>query len=343
MPTPPSVTGPIDTESLKRYLASKSIQPTSITPLTGGTANFVFRILTHDGTSQIIKHAEPYIAASYGNIPFPLERMDFEATALNEIGALMQQNAIVKVPRTLDYDREAKVLTMTDGGKTTLKDAYARTDLDMPAIGREMGLWLAALHHSTKRTGIGEGGNPIGKSVYRWAYAHLAEVAERYGLDVGFAEWIDEKYGALLAADDECVCQGDFWPGNVLLDEEKSLTVVDWEMCRRGCGATDVGQFAAETYLLDRLRGGKGLQQAFLRGYREAVGKFGGRSLQHEGYLKRVAVHMGVHLAYWPASVKWADEDETKAVIELGHELMRHGDAGDMEWLADHLLAGLFG
>lgn len=45
--------------------------------------------------------------------------------------------------------------------------------------------------------------------------------------------------------------------------------VVDWELVRRGCGATDVGQFAAESWLLDRFRGGRGLLKAFLEGYQE--------------------------------------------------------------------------
>lgn len=234
---------------------------------------------------------------------------------------------------------------MSDGGKTTLKDAYfSSPDIYMPDIGREIGLWLATLHHTTKNTSIGEGGNRTGKFIYRWAYSHLWEVAEKFGLDVEFCKYIDEKYGSFLATDDDCICQGDFWPGNVLLGEDKkTLTVVDWEMCRRGCGATDVAQFAAEAYLLGRLRGGKGLQQAFLRGYRERAEDFGVYLREEIEFVERVAVHMGVHLAFWPARVEWAGKEETRNIVELGHELMRHGDAGDVQWLQGHLLSGLFG
>ncbi|KAL8717872.1 MAG: hypothetical protein Q9181_008269, partial [Wetmoreana brouardii] len=122
---------------------------------------------------------------------------------------------------------------------------------------------------------------------------------------------------------------------------EGKLTVVDWEMCRRGCGATDVGQFAAETYLLDRFCGGRGLQHAFLQAYREKMLAFGVDVAKKQDFVKRVAVHMGVHLAFWPASVKWAEQEETKAIIELGHELMRHADEENLNWLGKDLLADL--
>ena len=51
------------------------------------------------------------------------------------------------------------------------------------------------------------------------------------------------------------------------------LSVVDWEITRRGIGATDVAQFAAEAYLLDRFCGGKGLLGAFVEAYVRAAGE----------------------------------------------------------------------
>ncbi|KAL8924108.1 MAG: hypothetical protein Q9208_004245 [Pyrenodesmia sp. 3 TL-2023] len=352
MPLPPPPTPPItSTESLRQYLASHSpsSEITSITPLTGGTANFLFRLTSPSGATKILKHAEPYIASSDGRIPFPVSRMDFEVAALRTIGPMMQPNTRVKVPMVLEYDAPAKVLVMSDGGKRTLKAGYE--DLDEVAVkemGDELGRWLARLHCTTRETQIGEGGNAVARTVYRWAYSHIADVAEKFGLDGAFCRYIDEKYGSLLATDDANICHGDFWPGNILLDDEPNgnLTVVDWEMCRRGCGATDVGQFAAEAYLLDRLRGGKGLREGFLRGYREGAveGLLGRNLLEEEGFMRRVAVHMGVHLAYWPARVEWGvGEEETKTIVEMGHEVMRRGDAGDVEWLRQGMLNGLLG
>ncbi|KAL8832890.1 MAG: hypothetical protein Q9170_004692 [Blastenia crenularia] len=344
MATSTPITGPIDIDTSRAYLTSQSIDPSTITPLTGGTANFLFRLHFPTNVTFVLKHAEPYIASSNGVIPFPVSRMDYEDTALRNVAALIPKSNPVKVPSVYDYDEKAKVLLMSDGGRTTLKEAYTSLPTSsVQDLGHQLGEWLAILHNSSTTTSIGQGGNPVGKSIYRWAYAHLTDVAKTYSLNVGFCKYINEKYGSLLQTDDECLCHGDFWPGNVLLNDENALTLVDWEMSRRGCGATDVGQFAAETYLLDRFSGGKGLQDAFVKGYRGMVEEMIGAGGLRREFVKRVAVHMGVHLAYWPARVEWTDEAGTKEIIELGHDLMRRGDDGDFDWLGKRLLGGLIG
>ncbi|KAL8692092.1 MAG: hypothetical protein Q9218_002821 [Villophora microphyllina] len=313
----------IDEPSLVRYLKANAIDYESITKLSGGTANYVFLITTQTGERRIVKHAEPYVRASNGTIPFKVERMDFEATAIAKVGTLMQDFEHVKVPDIIKYDKKPKVLLMPYAGARTLKEAYNDPTVDIPELGRRLGEWLATLHHSTKTTSIGEGGNPTARAIYRWAYSHLSQVAEKYGLDVEFSKRVNDEYGSLLQTDDDCVCHGDFWPGNVLLDDGHVMTVVDWEMCRRGCGATDVGQFSAEAYLLDRFCGGRNLQVAFLSGYWDKMQAYGEDYETDSQYPQRVLVHTGVHLAFWPASVKWAEEMETKAVLEHGYQLIR--------------------
>ncbi|KAL8851486.1 MAG: hypothetical protein Q9221_003586 [Calogaya cf. arnoldii] len=332
---------PTTIDGLKRYLDSNHIEYMIVEQVAGGTANYVFRVLNANGARRIYKHAEPYIASSNGSIPLPVERMDYEATALQVVCDLLSNNA-VEVPKIWNYDRDARVLVMSDAGNKTLKEGYSDLDsVDVAETGGALGEWLALLHNRTRETSIGEGGNPIAKSIYRWSYSHLLQVAQEYGLDVEFCGYIDRTYGTLLEKDDEVVCHGDFWPGNVMINEEKTLTVVDWELCRRGCAETDVAQFAAEAYLLDRFRGGKGLMDAFLKAYCWKRNEFGMDLTVDRRFAKRVAVHMGVHLAFWPASLKWAEHGETKAVIELGHELMRRGDAEDVKWLRENLLGGL--
>lgn len=104
---------------LSSYLASASINYTSIQPLSGGTANFVWRLQTSDGRTSIVKHAEPYVA-SIPTMPFPVDRMDFEARALEQIPRLLGNMEIevpVKVVGLVRYDAEAKVLVLEDGGE----------------------------------------------------------------------------------------------------------------------------------------------------------------------------------------------------------------------------------
>jgi len=149
-----------------------------------------------------------------------------------------------------------------------------------------------------------------------------------FGYDVALAEKIDAEFGSLLATDDEVVCHGDFWPGNVLVGDDGKLTVVDWEMVRRGNGATDVGQFAAEAFLLDRFRGARGLLPAFLNAYAEARGK----EFEKE-FVKRVVVHWAVHVTFWPTSVEWANEKETGKLVAIGVEALRAVEDGNWDVL----------
>ena len=322
---------------ISTYLVSTigSTTPPRSTKLSGGTANLVYRLADNASTPQVVilKHAEPYIASA-PNVPFPVERMDFEHRALTQLPSHLPLDKHVRMPKVYRYDADQHVLMIEDGGGRTLKDAYTDPRVDVKEYGRKLGSWLAALHDKTRVADVGN--NMIAKNVYRFSYNGVADAAKAFGLDAELGMRISATYGALLTTDDDCICHGDFWPGNVLLAERGAM-VVDWEMVRRGCGATDIGQFAAEAYLLDKFRGGRGLLSAFLEGYREAAG-----SKLEEEWLKRAAIHMGVHLAFWPSRVEWGTKEETKECILLGNEIMARADREDWEWLEEGLLKELF-
>lgn len=316
-----------DTEQLKAYLCKLGdtmLDLNSIQLLAGGSANFVWRMLDRSGKTIIIKHAEAYVKAAPG-LSFSVDRMDFEHKAMTSMPPLLDPRSMISVPEVYRYDSDSHVLMIEDGGACTLKEAYADPTLDISAFGNALGQWLAGLHQHSKHTAIGD--NQAATSMYRFAYTRLASALQRYDQDPSLAEQIDTRYGSLLQSDDECVCHGDFWPGNVLINDQERLTIVDWEMVRRGCGATDVGQFAAEAHLLDRFRGGRGMRAAFLKGYRR-VAELDDR------FLRRVAIHMGVHLAFWPTRVSWGTEMETKEIVEVGCELMKRALGQDERWLA---------
>ena len=328
-----------NTEQLKAYLHQldklndAKFDLNSLQLLTGGSANFVWRLLETSGERIVIKHAEPYVKVAPGT-SFPVVRMDFEHRAMTSVPPLLDPSSVVSVPEVYQYDSDNHILIIEDGGARTLKEAYVDHDLDISAFGNVLGQWLAGLHQRTKHTAIGD--NKAAKSMYRFAYTRLASALQKYGQDPSLAEQIDAQYGSLLLTDDECVCHGDFWPGNILINDQGRLTVVDWEMVRRGCGATDVGQFAAEAHLLDRFRGGRGLRAAFLKGYR-----WNGE-LEYR-FLKRIAIHMGVHLAFWPTRVSWGTDKETREIVEVGCELMKRALGEDESWLAGSLLNDLLG
>lgn len=324
----------------------------SATRLTGGSANLVWRItveapdqkspfstaLGPGGKHIIIKHAKPYVIDN-PSIPFPTVRMDFEAHVLSLLPSILSppdSNALkgsesetskpeIKLPTVFAYDSAANILSISDGGSRTLKDAYASlSTAQVQAVGTQLAKWLARLHTSTKSVDIGQGGNQTARTIYRYAYANVGGVWQKLGLgkpDMG--KIVNDKYGALLATDDDCVCHGDFWPGNMLIGDAvqdgnetpADVTVVDLEMTRRGVAATDVAQFVAEAYLLDHFRAtNHQLVRAFLCSYVE-------QTHPDKRFWERFAVHLGVHLSFWPSRVEWAGEAETRAVAEFGAKI----------------------
>jgi hypothetical protein len=292
----------ITEDQLREYLTSKAIPADKITQLTGGTSAFVFRIELPVGQSSIVKHAEPYCKVA-PEVPFSTLRMDFEAHAIRTIPLVVPKDEAIRLPDLISYDEKEHVLTMEDMGNRTFKAAYQDKEFDVCGVGAQIGRWFARLHTSTTSEEVkSQFDNQTAKSMYRFMYNGLASSLERHGFNRDLGERINEKYGALLQMDDICVCHGDIWPANILLfpeldhatgAEKLGIAVIDWEMSRRGNGATDVAQFAAESWLLDRLQGGRGLLRAFLGAY------VAERPLSASDR-DRVVVHFGTHLGFWP-------------------------------------------
>ena len=285
--------------------------------------------------------------------------MTFEANALGQVSSLLSGafdgDIGVQPPLLYHYDEARHMLMMSDGGVANLKGAYESLSRDqIQGIGHRLGHWLATLHECTPNIDIGPGGNLTAKSIYRYAYRGLVRSIKHWHLEDEYPDMgsdIDEVYGSMLNTDDANVCMGDFWPGNVVIgsvngisETSVPLTIVDWEMTRRGTGATDVGQFLAEAFLLDRFRlQNKGLAEAFFASYMShATGR--SNAAPTSSFIRRIGVHCGVHLGepcpcrlsilicttsktinmltsiigFWPTYVKWTDEEKTKQIVQLG-------------------------
>ncbi|KAF2012846.1 hypothetical protein BU24DRAFT_425453 [Aaosphaeria arxii CBS 175.79] len=311
-------------QGLGAYLSKRLIEYEDIVMLTG------------DGQKNIYKHAAPYLHSN-NDFAFDPTRMDYESHALQTLAPLpvaTLPKAKVHAVGWHSYDQEHKLLCIEDGGTRNLKTAYIDESLDIPQIGQDLGNWVASLHLSTVKTPLSlqdphdlGSNNPVGVSIYRHTYNNLHIALAKYDYDVGLAKLINEEYGSKLATDNECICHGDLWPGNVLvkLDEtgesHAELTVVDWEMVRRGTSATDVAQFAAEAFLLNRFHAKRPLLSNFFKAYfkaREGEGIPLGR-----GWAKRVLIHWAVHIAYWPIRVKWVGEEGTRKLVDLGVSMLK--------------------
>ncbi|KAI4928959.1 hypothetical protein J4E85_005581 [Alternaria conjuncta] len=320
-----------DEKGLQKYLEATQFPAASVQLLSGGNANYVFRVTKHDGSTSIFKHAEPVLKL---NKDFALDpaRMDYEVRILEALSSTESPlptsltGSNVHAARFLTYDRSEKLLQIEDGGRRNLKDAYTDPKLDILYIGEQLATWLAALHIAARNFSLASpdqtadsNNNPIAVNVYRYSYNDLHTALTQFGHDPQLAVLINEKFGSLLATDDECLCHGDFWPGNILIRDAElqpiELTIVDWEMVRRGTSATDVGQFAAEAFLLDRFRGGRGLLDVFLNAYIAARGQ---TEVLGKAWLTRMVVHWAVHIAFWPTRVAWSGQEETHSLVDIG-------------------------
>lgn len=374
-------------EGFSAYLKSTGVNHSSIKLLEGGTANYVYRVALSAGESIIYKHAASYL---HSNPAFSFDqiRMDYEAHILSMLPALLHpHNPVSSVhPVALHhYSRAEKILCVADGGSLHLKAAYTEPSLNIPRIGAELGTWLAALHKCTSHASLSlipgskddlKANNATGVKIYRYAYTNLSTAVAQYRTpepelrdqthasptrDVDLAREIDDEYGSRLEHDNECVCHGDFWPGNILLrsplprpsgadptvsseaNADVELTVVDWELVRRGTSATDVAQFCAEAFLLDRFRGGRGLRAAFLNAYIGAkMDQEGEGEILGANWVRRVAVHWGVHVAFWPTRVEWTGSEGTRGLVDIGVNVLRAVQEGNMEeLLAKDLFEGV--
>jgi hypothetical protein len=348
---------PITTElELRQFLSSKNVPCEVIEVLPGGSANFCWRIKTLLGNRSIAKHAEPFVRM-IPDFPLPVERMDYEHLALTTVPGLISADEHVRLPQIFNYFPDEHVICMSDDGLLNLKDNYQKNDvIDIPLLGRRLGSWLARLHKLTSEPEalvfIEEHfDNTVAKSIFQYPYNGFISVLKQQGHDLALGERIKAKFGSEDTIDRVCLCHGDFWLTNIQLEDQDVsvtgdgeddtkrrapvLTIIDWENVRVGNGATDAGRFAADSWLLDRFHGGKGLFEAFMTAY------LAERPLNPYDKI-RLAVHFAVHIIFY-SRMRWTDDKGTKELVEVGRTMLEAVDADDQEKLAKGPLGQLFG
>ena len=224
----------------------------------------------------------------------------------------------------ISYDHGEHNLIMSDCGAAT-KDLHTAfpslTSVQRVDYGRRLGLWLAALHKCT--------------AIDKAAFSGNVAAKERKGMDqrisllsVGlpisssgagtpvqitseqreFLELLEPFVAAVTDTDTGCVVHGDFWPGNILVSPSPAettkdfLAVMDWEGVRLGTGASDVGVFAAEAWLLYHFHSTSaraaivepedfGMLNMFLASYLEATGRV------EEEFVREAVLQFAINLS----------------------------------------------
>lgn len=129
---------------------------------------------------------------------------------------------------------------------------------------------------------------------------------------------------------------------NADLDTKRinQLVVLDWELAKTGPAATDVGQFAGESFMLQRLTprsAGGVLLRSFLAKYKSIL-----ISNIKEQVLpatlfdpQNIVACMGAHAAVWGNGVSWADTETTRATVEAALALCKHAMENDLQGIKD--------
>ncbi|PPQ79874.1 hypothetical protein CVT25_002930 [Psilocybe cyanescens] len=353
---------------VRAYLAETPFASTDVVALSGGTANYVFRLRLatpyRGKRTVVLKHAKQYVK-DLPQIAFELGRQIYEVEALRRVGAWLTPDSIVTVPEVHLFDWEAHVIIMDDAGEDSISlKAFMQQGRATPAIAQKIGAAVGAFLGGMHRWGKGNQelceavkGNAQAKAMSAWVfYGRLLPtlsgdsglpklqdpplVAAQEDLEA-IKGLVEETTQALLAVDDQFV-MGDFWPGNLMmqLDERGGLTgisVLDWELTKTGLSGLDVGQFCAEIHLLRRSQPEVCQETAslvlehFFREYK--------RTCEPEvEVVKRTLVQWGTHMAILGARVEWGNKDISREIVLEGVRILVDGYKSSESVLRDESL-----
>ncbi|KAJ5753469.1 uncharacterized protein N7511_007622 [Penicillium nucicola] len=353
-------------EQISQQLSRTPFACTSLTRLSGGTANFVYRGTVSPTESIIIKNTRDH-SASNPNFKIVVDRCYFEEAilqALHELPPYIKDNITVKTPRLLNFDKKTNTQILEDlpdsvdlknflisGVSVGITDSTART------LGRALGSWLRAfhawgIHNDQRKTKTTVAGNIAMRDLKFYInYTMLIDTIPNFSEILGESREIFENVRDMAAAelenmdesDDYGIIHGDFWTGNVLLpkaplakEAKIKVFIVDWELVHVGRRALDLAQMIAELYetkLFKNVDAGVWVIEGFLAGY---------GPLSDDTAL-RTAIHVGVHLVCWGSRVSgWGTPEQIEEVVQVGRDLIIHGWKQDRAWFEAGSLGCLF-
>lgn len=351
--------------AVEKELAATPYRVSSLEPLMGGTANFIYRAKLQQplssGVSEVlVKHGEGYVA-QHPDFALTSLRCEIEFEAMKLLSSLPHTTSpACEVGTPVTYYFDARTSTQVQEylrNATSLKD-YALKHYKSPTpsalkpqclqLGDCLGQWLRAFHDWSD----GEGKAKLHELFARNAemqgikkfinYDQLRSRVQVFPslleehrdvlqkiVDMATAELRDE--GSLK------VIHGDFWTGNVLLPDQAieegkqtSIRVVDWEMAQVGIRPEDLGQLIAELWQLKLYKdidAGVWMIQGFVDGYGKVDADFAFRTL----------LHVGAHLVCFGSSTpNWGTPQQNEEVARKGRDVLLSAWGKDMKAFQGH-------
>lgn len=253
---------------------------TSISSLSGGFVNYVFRVSFNQEVtigdskyeSVIVKSTPPHFAGMGPDFPFSQDRLKYEVQALTEIPKLYPkifENKKIGVPNVIAHFETDHTMLMQDLG--SLESLFTAPQHLSVETGRLMGSFSSFLHSLTKDTKRLQRfrNNESPNVVYSFVYEPLGALLK----DNGVENWKEifqeakETWRALYdpTAEQVSVIMGDFWPASLLVQPGDSgvekIWVIDWEFSNLGSPILDISYLLAVIYA----------QSLFIQQYREGA------------------------------------------------------------------------
>jgi len=219
----------------------------SITKVTGGLSNYLYRVSTPEGSLffkqglETPKNDEILKGVFTENNPF---RLESEKDALEILQGYFPND--IKIPEVLDFDRKNNILILTDAGGpngNNLQDVLLEGVFDN-SVAEKIGRFLGISHRITSDNA----GNIRGsffEDMSHWQNMLQARTVDVISEDLSSEVKIGLQglaYDSLTTHTHPMLINMDCCPKNILQNEDGSIGLVDFELaCGLGDPAYDVG------------------------------------------------------------------------------------------------------
>ncbi|KAL2813527.1 kinase-like domain-containing protein [Aspergillus granulosus] len=368
-------------EVVSKELSDSPYSCSTLTQLSGGTANFVYRgVLSEplqDGTTTVIvKHAEDYIASNR-DFKLSAQRCVVEESALRGLGAFhsitttntssdgQKYQITVKTPGLFHFNPSTNTQVMEDlPGALDLKTFFLSPAVSTTiskewtlAIGRTLGIWLRSFHvwiADAARAEVVSGfekNETMKKLKFSINYDSVLNMVGAHpdlleGSRTLF-ERVRERAAAELAEGQGGSIgpiHGDFWSGNVLIPK----SALDQPLPVTPLFITDWELAQVGSRALDL---GQMIAELYmLKHFKDIDAGLWVIEGFAEGYQEiseeiafRTLIHVGVHFIFWGSTVAgWGTPEQVRDLVRLGRDLITKAWEKDREAFKGEIWEALF-
>ncbi|KAK3301603.1 kinase-like domain-containing protein [Chaetomium strumarium] len=369
-------------EEILQDLSGTEYACSSLEPLSGGTANFLFKgILTRrlpDGTQEVaVKHGKAFVA-SMPDFQLSTARCRAEVECLKAFEELLvppplpppQPTATdqtspftVRAPRLHHFSATTNTQVQEYlPNALSLKD-YALKHFSASAapaaaasrkplcleLGRSLGGWLRDFHQraSSLLRDVVSANEPMQQLKHYVNYGTLVDTVANFPSILGDAKETFEKIREVTAQElqgpDLGVIHGDFWTGNALLSDEPLTEGAKTTVFIVDWEMCQLGVAPVDLgQMIAEL-----YELSLFKGTDEGKwlieGFAAGYGHVDDQFAFRTALHVGTHLVAWGSRVPgWGSEMQVQQVVGLGKEVILHAWHQDRAWFEAGDLACLF-